>query len=393
MMLAPDEEQLSFQTEVRRYLTRSWPTAVSRRSLEGGPAFDAGAWAGLCRMGVAGILVPDRYGGAGAGVAEAALVGEELGRLVVAAPFLSSAVTAAVLLTGLAEAGDEVARERLPGVAEGTVIATVAALDAAGRWDAHAVSVEARQDGTGWVLDGEVRYVTDLGSADLVLVVARTPTGLAVFALGPKASGVERAPLVCLDATQPVGRLRMRDAPAVRLAPGLSGDRLVRLLDRTAAVTVACLCAMQVGGAEQCLDMAVEYAGRRTQFGRTIGSFQAVKHRCADMLARVESARSVTHHLVSAVESDAPDLAVAVSLAKSFCADAVTSCASDALQIHGGIGFTWEHDIHLYLKRARATAHLFGDAVHHRERLAALLVGEAAGRQPGPASPTAAPTA
>ncbi|MER7967430.1 acyl-CoA dehydrogenase family protein [Streptomyces sp. NPDC096080] len=372
MMLTPHEEQLSFRTEVRRYLSRSWPIEISRRSLEDGSPFDREAWAGLCRMGAAGILVPERYGGAGAGVTEAAFVSEELGRLVVAAPYLSSAVTAAVLLTGLAEGGDEFARDRLPSVAEGTTIATVAWLDNTGLWNPDGISVEARTTDTAWTLDGEVRFVTDLGTADLVLVVAGTPDGLAVFALSTEGSA-GRLPLVCLDPTQPVGRLRLSGAPAIRLAPGLPRDEVLRLLNRTAAVSAACLCAMQLGGAEQCLDMTVEYALQRTQFGRRIGSFQAVKHRCADMLARAESARSVTHHLVSALESDAPDLEVAVSLAKSFCADAFNACASDALQIHGGIGFTWEHDIHLYLRRARATAHLHGDATHHRGQLAALI--------------------
>ena len=365
-MLDPTDEQLSFQAEVRRFLERAWPTTVTRTAVEGGPPFDAGAWAGLARMGAVGLLVPAEHGGAGATVVEAALVAEELGRLVVAAPYLSTAVLAPRLLTGLGD--PETMARYLPGIAGGTTIATVAFLDSHGRWDPDGVGVTA---GPG-TLRGRVPYVTDLGAADLVLVVARTPDGLGVFVVEPPQPGVEVVELDCLDRTQPLGALRLDDVAA---APIPTDRDVVAVLDDVLVTALACLTASQVGGAEQCLDLATGYARRRVQFGRVIGSYQAVKHKLADVLARVESARSACHHLVDAVATGSPELPIAASLAGAYCSDAYTACAGDLIQVHGGIGFTWEHDAHLYLKRARAAAHLFGDAAHHRERLAALLLG------------------
>ncbi|TDV56529.1 acyl-CoA dehydrogenase family protein [Actinophytocola oryzae] len=360
-MLEPTDEQLAFKAEVRRYLERAWPTTVSRVAVEGGPPFDTTAWAGLARMGATGLLVPAEYGGAGASVVEAAFVCEELGRLVVAAPYLSSAVLAARLLTGL---GGEVAERYLPGIADGTTVATVAFLDDHGRWNPDGLGVHA-ENGR---LTGRVAYVTDLPSADLVLVVAPGRDGLGVYPVAPDAPGVTVGTLDCLDRTQPVGALRLDDV----VVEGAAIE--AEVVAEVVGVAIACLAASQVGGAERCLDLSVSYATQRVQFGRIIGSYQAIKHRCADMLARVESARSAAHHLIDAVATG-EDVPVAASLAKAFCSDAYVACAGDLVQIHGGIGFTWEHDAHLYLKRAKASAHLFGDPTHHRDLLARHLSG------------------
>jgi alkylation response protein AidB-like acyl-CoA dehydrogenase len=371
MMLEPTGEQLAFQAEVRRYLERAWPTTVSRRAVEGGSPFDATAWAGLAAMGAVGLLVPGDCGGADATIVEAALVSEELGRQVVAAPYLSTAVLAPRLLVGL---GDERAMARhLPGIADGGTIATVAFLDRDGRWDPEHVGLAAIEEDGGWRLRGRVPYVTDLLAADLILVVATTPDGLGVFAVPADTTGVRRIPLDCLDRTQPIGALRL-DVIATRVAPGLDRDEIVRVLDGVHAAGLACLTASQVGGAERCLDLAARYARQRVQFGRIIGSYQAIKHTLADMLSRVESARSAAHHLVDAVANGSADLPIALSLAASYCSDAYVRSAGDLIQIHGGIGFTWEHDAHLYFRRAKAAAHLLGDPVHHRELLAQLLL-------------------
>ncbi|NKQ52412.1 acyl-CoA/acyl-ACP dehydrogenase [Amycolatopsis sp. K13G38] len=378
MMLEPTGEQLAFQAEVRRYLQRSWPTALSRVAVDGGAPFDRDAWAGLAVMGATGLLVPPEFGGADAGVTEAAFVCEELGRLVVAAPYLSTAVLAPRLLTALA---DEVAMRRyLPGIADGTTIATVAHLDSKGRWTPGAITVRAGCDGEGWRLDGRVPYVTDLPSADLVLVLATAPDGLGVFAVPVHGQGVTVRLLDCLDRTQPLGGLDFAAAGAVRLGADRGHDAVVAAVNDAMAAALACLAAGQVGGAEQCLELSAAYAGQRVQFGRIIGSYQAIKHKCADMLARVESARSAAHHLIHAVETRSPELATAISLASAFCSDAYTQCAADMLQIHGGIGFTWEHDTHLYLRRAKASAHLFGDPVHHRQVLADQVIGSSGHR-------------
>ncbi|MGB3441925.1 MAG: acyl-CoA dehydrogenase family protein [Actinophytocola sp.] len=362
-MLEPTGEQLVFKAEVRRYLERAWPTTVTRIAVDGGPPFDTTAWSGLAAMGATGLMVPAEYGGAGASVVEAAFVCEELGRLVVAAPYLSSSVLAALLLTGLAD--DDVKARYLPGIADGSTVATVAFLDDRGRWHPDRIGVR-EEHGR---LTGRVAYVTDLPAADLVLVVAAGPDGQRVHPIAQDAPGVTVEPLDCLDRTQPIGALSLADVAST----GAPVDTDV--LDHMVACALACLAASQVGGAERCLDLAAGYATQRVQFGRVIGSYQAIKHRCADMLARVESARSAAHHLVDAVATHAKDVAVAASLATAFCSDAYVACAGDLIQVHGGIGFTWEHDAHLYLKRAKASAHLLGDPAHHRDLLARHLLG------------------
>jgi alkylation response protein AidB-like acyl-CoA dehydrogenase len=217
-----------------------------------------------------------------------------------------------------------------------------------------------------------VPYVTDLPSAGLVLVVT---AGLSVHPVFVGTPGVTVEALDCLDRTQPIGALRLDDvaAPAIAADP----ETVHRAVTGMVHAGLAALTASQVGGADRCLELAAAYAGQRVQFGRIIGSYQAIKHRCADMLARVESARSAAYHLVATVAAGDPGVEEAAALAKAYCSEAYVACAGDMLQIHGGIGFTWEHDTHLYLKRAKAAQHLLGDPVHHRSRLASLLLGAA----------------
>ncbi|MDN3356358.1 acyl-CoA dehydrogenase family protein [Actinomadura sp. DC4] len=362
MMLNPTGEQLAFKAEVRRFLERSAPLSRTREFLEASPGYDTAAWDGLGRLGAQGLLIPEAYGGAGAGVVEAALTSEEMGRVLYASPYLSSAVLAARLLAGL---GDERAmKEHLPGIASGRTVATVAFLDDRGHWNPCRIGVRAEPAGTGWRLLGRAPFVTD-AAASLVLVVAATPDGLGVFAADGAGRRVE--PLECLDTTQPLSRLDLEGVAADRI--GADAD-VEAVMDDVVRVALACVTAAQLGGAERCLETAVAYAKARVQFGRPIGAFQAIKHRCADMYIRVQSARSAVHHLVEAVRTSAPEAADAAHLAKAYCSETAFACATDNVQIHGGIGFTWEHDAHLYLKRAEASGHLLGDAIHHRGALA-----------------------
>ncbi|MGH3250577.1 MAG: acyl-CoA dehydrogenase family protein [Trebonia sp.] len=420
-MLTPTPEQLDYQAEVRRLLTRSWPLASSRGALEDGRPFDPAAWSALTGLGATGLLVPAAFGGAGAGAAEAALVSEELGRVLLPVPYVSGAVTAARLLSLLSP---DPARDRyLAGIASGATIATVAFLDDAGRWSPDRVAVRAEPAGAGsseaglagaepggagssgaessgvgpaeagpgagglageqdWLLSGTVPFVADAGGADLVLVIGRTPAGLGVFAVEDTAALRPRQ-LSCLDPSQPLSRLPLDAVPARRLP---AAAEVEVIMADVVATTIACLTASAVGGAERCLELSVEYAKTRVQFGKPIGSHQAIKHRCADMFAAVQSARSAVHHLLGRLDAETgpdkagpdetgPDeeTALAVSIAKAYCSDAFVRCARDTVQIHGGIGFTWEHDAHRYLRRAMAHAQLLGDATYHRQLIAKHL--------------------
>jgi alkylation response protein AidB-like acyl-CoA dehydrogenase len=383
-MLTPSAELAEYQAEVRRLLARSWPLSRSRDALENGRPLDPAAWSALTGLGAVGLLVPGEFGGGGAGAAEAALVCEELGRVLLPVPYASTAVTAARLLSLLSPGP---ARDRyLAGIASGTTIATVAFLDDSGRWPADRIAVQAEPPdaeatgadpapaatgGPGWALYGTAPYVADAAQADLILVVAKAPDGLGVFAVAD-ASAPEHRQLACLDLGQPASRLSFEAVPALRLP--VAGD-LAAVMADVVATTIACLTASAVGGAERCLEMSAQYAKARVQFGRPIGAYQAIKHRCADMFAAVQSARSAVYHLLGQLGSGAgpEETALAASIAKAYCSDAYVRCARDTLQIHGGIGFTWEHDTHLYLRRAMTHAHLLGDATYHRQQIARHL--------------------
>jgi alkylation response protein AidB-like acyl-CoA dehydrogenase len=366
MMLNPTDEQLAFKAEVRRFLERSFPLSRTRALLEKpGEGHDPAAWEGLARLGALGLLVPSEHGGADAGITEAAFVAEEMGRVLLPSPFLSSAVLAARLLVLL---GDEEANAaHLPGIASGRTVATVAFMDDHGRWDPARVEARAEPSPTGWRLRGAVPFVTD-ATAGLLLVPAITPSGLGVFAVEGADAGVTE--LDCLDPTQPLAQLDLDGVPGTEIRAAADVETAMR---EAVHAAIACVTAAQLGGAERCLEMTVEYAKTRVQFGRPIGSYQAIKHKCADMYTRVQCARSAVHGLLEAMRTSSPDAADAARLAKAFCSDAYFRCASDTVQVHGGIGFTWEHDAHLYFKRAKASAHLLGDAVHHRAELARSL--------------------
>jgi len=368
-MLTPTAELLEYQAEVRRLLARSWPLARSRDRLENGSPFDPAAWSALTDLGAVGLLVPVGLGGAGAGAAEAALVSEELGRALLPVPYLSTAVTAARLLSLLRPSP---ARDRhLAGIASGTTIATVAFLDDRGHWPADRIAVHAEPAGADWALSGTAPYVADADEANLILVIAKAPDGLGVFAVAD-ATTPQRRRLACLDLTQPASRLSFDAVPALRLPAG--GDVGAVMAD-VVNTTIGCLTASAVGSAERCLEMSVEYAKVRVQFGRPIGSYQAIKHRCADMFCAVQSARSAVYDLLGQLSSAAApeETALAASIAKAYCSDAFVRCARDTLQVHGGVGFTWEHDTHLYLRRAMTHAHLLGDAIYHRQQIARHL--------------------
>ena len=370
MNLGVSAEQRELRDSVRRFLADRAPMSRVRELMETPDGTDRQVWqqAGA-QLGLPGIAIPEAYGGAGFTFAEQAIVLEELGAALYGGPYLASAVLAA---TALLAASDEAARrELLPGIASGQTVATLAFTEDDGSWDPEAIRLAAtRGEGSPdspWMLDGHKSFVLDGHTADLILVVAAAGPGLSLFAVDPGAAGLDRRVLPTLDQTRKLARLEFDAVPGRLIGgPGEAGV----VLDRTLDVAAIALAAEQLGGAQRVLDMAVGYAKIRHQFGRPIGSFQAIKHRCADLLLEVESLRSAVAYAAAAVAENSAEVPVVAALAKAYASDVYFHVAAENIQIHGGIGFTWEHDAHLYFKRAKSSELLLGDASYHREHLA-----------------------
>ncbi len=385
MRLTVSDEQRALRDSVRRFLADRAPLARVRELMDTPDGFDRAVWhqAGD-QLGLQGIAIPEDYGGAGFTFAEQAIVLEELGAALYGGPYLASAVLAA---TALLASDDEAARrELLPGIASGQTVATLAFTEDDGSWAPEAIRLAASVKGDSeegtlkgewgggrgvggggdpWALDGHKSFVLDGHTADLILVVARAGPGLSLFAVPAGANGLTRRGLPTLDQTRKLARLEFGSVPARRIA----GDGAA-VLARTLDVAAVAQAAEQLGGAQRALDMAVAYAKTREQFGRPIGSFQAVKHRCADLLLEVESLRSAVSYAAAAVAEDSAEIPVVSALVAACASDVYFHVAAENIQIHGGIGFTWEHDAHLYFKRAKASELFLGDASYHREHLA-----------------------
>ena len=356
--------ELSPISEVRRVMTtsRGWEEPL---------------WARLAgELGLPGVLLPAEHGGSGLGGTELALVMEEAGAALVPAPLLSTAALAVPLLLACGD-GATLARYG-HRISAGELTATVALTEDDGRWSTVAMRTTARRRSSGWELDGTKNYVVDGATSGMVLVGAATDDGLGVFAVDADAPGLHRETLATLDLTRKQARLTFTRTPATAVGPADATDAVERASDFSRAM----LAAEQVGGAQRCLDMTAEHARTRTQFGRPIGGFQAVKQRLAEMLIQVESARSAaavaaaSSHLPEPYGADgdpADDLAIAARIAGITCTDAYTWVTAQAIQLHGGIGFTWEHDVHLYFKRAQADKHLLGTPSEHVAVLAGHL--------------------
>lgn len=330
--------------------------------------FDVELWQVLCsQVGVAGVALPERFGGAGYGATALGVIAHELGRSLAPVPFVASTVLATGLLVELAEHVPDV-EERLAGLAEGGRTAAAAITADGGRWQRSAVALTATTRGDGWVVDGAARHVLNGCAADDLVVVARTDAGPAVFLVDRTAAGMSAQPEPVLDGTRPMATITFAQTPALRI----SGDEPVDdLITRTVDLAIAVLSAEQVGAAERVLELATDYARTREQFNRPIGSFQAVKHKCADMLVALELARSASQAALEAFDGPTADEAGwRASMAKAVCSEALRDAAHANVQIHGGIGFTWEDSAHLYLRRARTDEVLFGDPGEHWDRLA-----------------------
>jgi alkylation response protein AidB-like acyl-CoA dehydrogenase len=363
------EEQDELRKMVRRFLEEKSPESEVRRLMATSEGYDPAVWAQMANeLALQGLGIPEEYGGQGYGPVELYVVFEEMGAALLCSPYFS---TVALAANALLLVGDEQSKnDYLPGIASGETIATVALTDDAGRWDLATTSTTATREGEGFVLSGVRNYVTDGSTATLLLVPAMTDAGLSLFAVDGDAKGVSRESLATMDQTRKQSRIVFENAPA-RLV-GTDGGALAGL-ESTSQIAAAALAAEQVGGAQRVLDSSVEYAKNRVQFGRPIGSFQAIKHKCADMLLDVESAKSAAYYAAWAAQERNDELPIAASLAKSFCSEAYFHCAAENIQIHGGIGFTWEHPAHLYFKRAKSSELFLGDPAYHRELLAQRL--------------------
>jgi alkylation response protein AidB-like acyl-CoA dehydrogenase len=361
------EEQEELRRSLRRFLESKSPSSEVRRLMETAEGFDEAVWKQMAQeLGLQGLHIPERFGGQGFGFVELGIVMEEMGRALLCAPFFSTVCLAA---NAILNAGtDEQRAALLPPIANGERVVTLAFGEENGRWDESAVEATATPDGDSFRLYGVKSYVIDGLSAATLIVVARAPDGVGMFVLDGDADGVTRTALKPLDMTRKQARIELSGARARRL--GTAGWDAVQKTARQAIVMLAAECA---GGAQRALDMAVDYAKTRVQFGKPIGQFQAIKHKCADMLLDVESARTAAYFGMWTAAADDDELSIAASLAKAYCTEAYFKVASENIQVHGGIGFTWEHDAHLYYRRAKSSELLFGDPVWHRERIAELL--------------------
>jgi alkylation response protein AidB-like acyl-CoA dehydrogenase len=365
------EEQDQLRDAVRRFLDTKSPSSEVRRLMETTEGYDPAVWNQMANeLGLQSIHIPEEYGGQGFTFVELAIVLEEMGRVLLCAPYFSSVVLAA---DAIMNAGTkEQQADLLPGIASGETIATLAFTEPNGKWDASGIEMVATGSGDSYTLNGTKMFVIDGHTANLVVVAARTEgssgeDGISFFAVDGDAGGLTRTALSTMDQTRKQARLDFENVSARPIGDaGSAWPALSKTLDQ-AAVGLA---NEMVGGAQKVLEMSVEYAKVRVQFGRPIGSFQAIKHKCADMLLEVESGKSAAYYAAWAAAEDNEELPVAASLAKAYCSDAYFHSAAENIQIHGGIGFTWEHDAHLYFKRAKSSEILLGDATYHRELLA-----------------------
>jgi len=362
------EDHQELRAMVHRFLEDKSPTTSARTLIESASTREDTVWEQMAsQLGLHGLIVAEELGGAGLGPVELGIVLEEMGRVLLVAPFFSSIALAAQTLACCR--GDAQASRWLPRIADGSVTATVAAAEHGCSFAGSDMTTTAARRGSGWVLSGSKSYVVDGSSADLILVVAAAEGELAIFAIDTtpgEPAGLTRTPQPNLDPGRALARVDLDEVAATRVGGATSWARALDLI----RAAIAC---EQVGVASRALEMAVDHAKTRVQFDRPIGSFQAIKHQCADLLIEVEAARSAAFFATALLADDDPEGPVAASVAHAWCSTSATHAAKANIQIHGGLGYTWEHDAHLFLKRAKASEHLFGSPSDARARVAELV--------------------
>ena len=389
------EEQEMLRQSARALLEKECPSTAVRRLMEDAHGCDTALWKKMADLGWMGLVIPEEYGGAALNYVDLVLVMEEMGRVMLPSPFIWTAMVA----EALRRAGSDAQKKALlPKIASGNLIATIAWLEPSASWDASSITLTARRDGPNYVLDGTKLFVNDAHLADCIVVAARTggsgqgaaesqpglrladsathrtrglnEDGITLFAIEAKRPGIDIAPLKTMDQTRKLSVVKFAGvkASAADVIGTIGGgwSILSAILDRGKVM----IAAEMIGGAQKVLETTVEYAKVRAQFGRPIGSFQAVQHKCANMMIDVEGAKSAIYYAAWAVSNDVPDAPVAAAVAKAAASDAFRRVSADGIQLHGGIGFTWDHDLHLYFKRAKSSEFTFGDATYNRELVA-----------------------
>ncbi|MGH8057470.1 MAG: acyl-CoA dehydrogenase family protein [Candidatus Entotheonellia bacterium] len=370
-----NEQQEMLRGSARQFLERECPLEVVRHLMEDEQGYSPELWRRMAEIGWMGLVLPEMYGGSGLSFVDLTILMEEMGRALLPSPFFSSVVLGGLTLF---EAGSEEQKQRiLPRVASGELRLSLALLETDGRYDPRGIGLRASIRGNRATLTGTKLFVSDAQTADTIIAVARTQrgrgpeSGISLFLVDMQSPGVSCAPLLSIDQTRRLGEVSFTrvNLPVDQMlgARNTAWPVLQRALDKA----VVALSAEMVGGAERVLEMSVEYAKTRVQFGRQIGSFQAVKHTLADMKLLVENAKSVLYYAAWAVDCDAPEASRAASMAKAYCSDMYLRVTMDGIQVHGGVGFTWDHPMHLFFKRAKGSEVLLGDATWHRERTAA----------------------
>jgi len=365
MQFAFTDEQEQFRDIVRRFAGERSPITEVRRLMDTEPGFDPVVWQQLTgELGLAALTIPAEHGGSGFGPIELGIVMEEFGRSLMCAPFLSSSVLATGTILAAASEASQAAL--LPSLADGSRRGALALVEEDGSWEVDDVQSRAVHKDGRWQLSGHKRFVIDGHTADFILVVARSDEGLGLFNVSSDAPGLSRHLADSMDATRKLADLTFDAVEAVPLG---QANGVAEAIDESLDMAAVALANEMVGGAQALLESAVEYARMRVQFGRTIGSFQAIKHKCADMLLDVESARSAAYYAAAAAAEGDPEAPALASLAKAAASDTYVRTATETIQIHGGIGFTWENDTHLWFKRAKSSEVMLGDPATHREKL------------------------
>ncbi|MFZ3216573.1 MAG: acyl-CoA dehydrogenase family protein [Candidatus Acidiferrales bacterium] len=360
MQFGLSESQEFLKSSARQFFAGECPSAEVRRLMETETAYDAALWSKLADQGYTGIIFPETYGGVGLGKVELMLLMEEAGRALLPGPFFSTVVLAGSVLEAVCMPAHK--KKFLEPICRGEVRATVAILEPSASWDPRDIQINA----VNGRISGEKLFVPDAAIADFIVVVARS----GVFVVDAKAPGLKISPMSSMDLTRKLYVVEFNDTPAEEI--GATAN-----LSRAFNIATVALAADLVGGMQWALEVTVEYAKTRKQFGKPIGMFQAVQHQCADMYLETESSRSAVYYAGWALEENSPDSAMAVSIAKMYASDAGRTVGNRSIQIQGGMGFTWENDVHLYYRRAKANETAFGDATFHRERIASMLIDSA----------------
>jgi alkylation response protein AidB-like acyl-CoA dehydrogenase len=377
MTSASPEDRTLIRDSARGFLADNATTADVRRWMATDLGYDRDVWQRVAgELGWPAVPVAEDHGGLGLGLGETALLMEEMGAALFCSPFFATVCLAG---TAIALGGSETQKgEWLPAIAGGELTATLALTEKTGGIDSDAILTEAKADGDSYILNGAKRFVVDGHSADLLIVAARTPgtvgaNGVSLFAVDGDAEGVARQAVPTLDQTRRQADIQLADVRVSRDALLDEFGNGWSVLSRTLDIGITALAAEQAGGMRRVLQLTVDYLQERVQFGRQIGSFQAIKHRCADMMVKVESALAAANSAAQAADAGDADFPMLAAMAKAYCSDAYFACAGESIQLHGGVGFTWEYDPHLFFKRARASAAMLGTADYHRERIAVGL--------------------